>query len=108
MAVEKVLITGASGYIAAQILPEFRDRYSTVLLDVTANNPDGGDVQDVIPIDLTDSDRSKYAQHFEGVDAVVHLSHIRRRSDSMDSFFYENANVIMAYNVFRTDVCVKK
>ena len=102
MAVEKVLITGASGYIAAQILPEFRGRYSTVLLDVTANNPDGGDVQDVIPIDLTDSDRSKYAQYLEGVDAVVHLSHIRRRSDSMDSFFYENANVIMAYNVFRT------
>ena len=30
----KCLITGAAGYIAGRMLPEFRERYELVLLDV--------------------------------------------------------------------------
>jgi nucleoside-diphosphate-sugar epimerase len=35
MAKAKVLMTGAAGYIASQILPTFRARYELVLVDVT-------------------------------------------------------------------------
>ena len=73
MAKKKVLMTGASGYIASQMLPTFRQLYDLVLLDVTETDRDGHLVEGVQVAYLIDDDRSKYAHHFEGVDAVVHL-----------------------------------
>ena len=35
MAKMRVLVTGAAGYIASQMLPTFRERYDLVLVDVT-------------------------------------------------------------------------
>ena len=32
----KILVTGASGYIAKQLIPAFRERYELVLIDVSA------------------------------------------------------------------------
>ena len=37
----KVLLTGAAGYIADQLLPTFKERYETVLVDVTDTNRRG-------------------------------------------------------------------
>ena len=98
---KRVLITGAAGYIASQILPTFRERYETVLLDVTDRDRQGRRVEGVAIADLIDPDRSKYARHFEGVDAVVHLGHKPRSGQPLDHFFDEKGNVEMAYNVFR-------
>jgi NAD+ dependent glucose-6-phosphate dehydrogenase len=111
MAPTKVLMTGAAGYIASQLLPTFRARYELRLLDVTQTNRQGEAVQDVVVLDLIDPDRSKYAQYFEGVDAVVHLGYKRRTGQNpLDHFFDEKHNVEMAYNVFRTayDAGVKR
>lgn len=103
MANKKVLITGAAGYIAHQILPTFREHYDVVLVDVTQKNRHGDEVQGVVVLDLIDPDRSKYARYFEGVDAVVHLGYKRRRgANPLDHFDDEKHNVEMAYNVFRT------
>ena len=102
MPVEKVLITGGAGYIASQLLPTFRERYETVLLDVAEQGRDGQRVEGVNVVDLIDPDRSGYARYFDGVDAVVHLGHRRRSGNPLDHFFDEKANVEMAYNVFRT------
>ncbi len=102
MAVNKVLMTGAAGYIAAQLLPEFRESYDLVLLDVADSNRDGAKVDGVQVADLIDEDRSKYAHYFEGVDAVVHLGHQGREGEMIDHFFTERNNVTMAYNVLRS------
>ena len=99
---KKVLITGASGYIASQILSVFKKRYQTILLDITNQSRTGKILKDVVLIDLLDSDRSKYAQYFEGVSTVLHLGYKPRRGDPLDHFFCEKANIEMAYNVFRT------
>ncbi len=99
--VHKVLMTGATGYIANQLLPTFRERYEMTLVDVKAENPRGEAVDGVQIADLIDPDRSKYAALFEGVDAVVHLGYKRRSGDPLDHFFDEKANVEMAYNVLR-------
>jgi nucleoside-diphosphate-sugar epimerase len=80
MANPTVLMTGAAGYIASQLLPTFRERYDLVLVDVTQKNRQGEEVKDIVVLDLIDPDRSKYARYFEGVDAVVHLGYKRRRS----------------------------
>ena len=50
----KVLITGAAGYIAGRILPEFRQRYEPVLLDVKTTNRQGEEVEGVQISELTD------------------------------------------------------
>lgn len=99
--VSKVLMTGATGYIANQLLPAFRERYEMVLVDVKDENPRGEKVEGVATADLIDADRSKYAHLFDGVDAVVHLGYKRRSGDVLDHFFTENENVAMAYNVLR-------
>lgn len=101
MAVQKVLMTGATGYIANQLLPTFRESYEMVLVDVKAENPRGERVEGVVTADLIDADRSGYAHLFEGVDAVVHLGYKRRAGEPLDDFFDENENVVMAYNVLR-------
>ena len=101
MADRKVLMTGAAGYIAGQLLPTFRKMYDLVLIDVTAENRQGERVDGVQTADLVDSDQSKYAGYFDGVDAVVHLGYVRETGDPIDRFFHEMKNVEMAYNVLR-------
>ena len=101
MTVNKVLMTGATGYIASQLLPDFSERYEMVLIDVKDRDRDGKVVGGVNITDLTDPDRSNYEGFFDGVDAVVHLGHRTSGGEPLDAFFVEHDNVRMAYNVMR-------
>ena len=116
MAVRKVLMTGASGYVAGQILPTFRQRYDTLLIDAStlysrgrpnSNRPNlepnrlGEHVEGVITADLNAPDSSSYARYFEGVDAVVHFAYNRNSGEPLDHVFDEMANVELNYNVLR-------
>ena len=44
MGVKTVVITGASGYIASQLLPALAERYDLRLLDVRNTDSDGNEV----------------------------------------------------------------
>ena len=99
---KKVLVTGAAGYIASQLLPIFRQRYRLVLIDVRNEDREGRSVENLEIADLIDPDRSSYVQHFEGIDAVVHLGYRPRSGNPIHQFFDEKQNVEMAYNVLRT------
>ena len=101
MAVRKVLITGAAGYIASYVMPGLRGRYDLTLLDVRDVDREGRRVEGVVTADLTDPDRSGYRRHFEGMDAVIHLGHKSRRREPLDDFHDEVDNVRMVYNVLR-------
>ena len=94
----KVLVTGASGYIAGRMLPAFRERYDLVLLDVKTTNREDEMVDGVQIADLTDPDRDAYRGHFKGVDAIVHCAF--KKGD----FQSELTNVQMAYNLYQTCV----
>lgn len=94
----KVLITGASGYIAGRMLPAFRQRYELVLLDVKTADRSGQNVEGIEIADLTDPDRDAYRHHFQGVDAVVHCAF------KSGGFENELANIQMAYNLYHTCV----
>lgn len=98
----KVLMTGAAGYVAAQLLPAFRQRFELTLTDVVDTGRDGRTVDGIEISDLTVADRGGYAHLFKGQDAVVHLGYKRRRWELLDDFFDEQLNVAMAYNVFRS------
>ena len=78
----KVLLTGASGYIASQILPAFQDQFDMALIDVNDSDWEGRKVSGVAIADLGDPDLTKYAHYFRGVDTVVHLGYKRRHGVS--------------------------
>lgn len=97
----RVLVTGATGYIASQLLPAFRQRYDLTLLDVDTKNPKGEMVEGVQTADLSNDDLEQYRHFFQGVDAVVHLAFQHGGSDVRKQYAIERKNVDMAQHVYQ-------
>ncbi len=109
MSKRKVLVTGAAGKIAGQVLPALRERYDLVLLDVRTTDRAGNEIAGVQIADLVNRDRDTYRHHFKGVDAVVHFAFVgntspRSGQDSDTRFWNEFDNVQMAYNIYQTSL----
>lgn len=103
MCKRKLLVTGAAGQIAGQILPALRERYELTLTDVRNTNRQGEVISDVQIADLADVNREAYRHLFAGQDVVVHCGYIRPADKGGDICFHaELANVGMAYNVYQT------
>lgn len=98
----RVVITGATGYVAGRMLPVLRERYELVLLDVKTRNRAGEEVPGVQVVDLTNPDRDAYRSHFKGADAVIHCAFVPPPGGGEDRFPTEYKNVGMAYNVYQT------
>ncbi|HEY3082695.1 MAG TPA: NAD(P)-dependent oxidoreductase [Chloroflexota bacterium] len=97
----RVVLTGATGYVASQMLPTLRERYDLVLCDVRATDGEGRPVEGVRGANLADPALERNSHLFEGVDTVVHLAYNRRGRDPEQEYFDERVNVDMAYNVYR-------
>jgi NAD+ dependent glucose-6-phosphate dehydrogenase len=105
MAGRHVLVTGAAGLIASQVLPALRQRYDLTLLDVSTADRQGNPIEGLRVADLLDPNRDAYRHHFRGVDAVVHFGFVSSRSEVPEQRFRaELANVEMAYNVYQTSL----
>ncbi len=104
MSKRKVLLTGASGYIASLLLPVFRERYDLTLVDVRRIGRNGNEVEGVQIADMANVDRESYRSLFAGQDAIVHCGFLRAEdaSDPDQRFTSEFGNVQMAYNVYQT------
>ena len=100
MGKRKVVVTGAAGLIAGQMLPALRTRYDLTLLDIRTTDGKGNEVEGIQIADLLDRDRDAYRHYFAGADAVVHSGFVRT-DDPEQRFWAENANVEMAYNVYQ-------
>lgn len=103
----KVLVTGACGKIAGQVLPALREQYEVVLLDVKTTNREGQEVEGVQIADLVNKDRDSYRHFFKDVDAVTHFAFVgssnpTEGADPDKRFWNEFANVQMAYNIYQT------
>ena len=104
MSRKKVLVTGASGYVASQMLPTFHERYDCVLVDVRETDRNGTLVPGIQIADLTDRNLDQNRVLFQGVDAVVHLGYVHPPSGqgslAADSYYVERTNVDMAFHVY--------
>ena len=115
MSKRRVLMTGAAGYIAGQLLAAFRERYELVLLDIAKDSRQER-IDDVIEVDLTDPNIDAYRAHFEGVDAIVHNGHGWGRDrissapqqwlddqppSNPDGYYVERSNVDMVFHVLK-------
>jgi hypothetical protein len=101
----RVLLTGATGYIASQLLPVFRQRYDVRLLDVRQTDAKGQPVDGAQIANLLTDDDDRLRPHFAGVDAVVHLGYYRPAhlgvTGAGKSYLDERPNVDMAERVYR-------
>ncbi len=107
MTKRKVVVTGAAGKVAGQVLPALRERYDLTLLDIRTTDRNGNEVQGIQIADLVKRDRDSYRHHFRGADAVVHFGFVGNSNPSAGNhseqrFWNELANVEMAYNLYQT------
>ena len=101
----RVLLTGATGYIASQLLPVFRERYDLRLVDVRTTNAQGQAVDGAQLADLINDPDATLRPHFENLDAVVHLGYYRPAglgvTGAGKGYLDERPNVDMAERVYR-------
>ena len=102
----RVLITGATGYIASQLLPVFRERYDLRLVDVRDADRDSNPVNGVQVASMLDGPDEQIRPLFTGCDAVVHLAYHRGSLTTGPSgrgrdYEDERPNVDMANRVYR-------
>jgi len=101
----RVLLTGATGYIASQLLAPFRERYDLVPLDVRTTDARGSTVEGTRVADLLEEPLDRLAQHFVGADCVVHLGYYRPSGTDVTGagkgYLDERPNVDMAERVYR-------
>lgn len=67
----RVLLTGATGYIAGQLLPALRERYDLKLLDVREADGSGRRVEGIEVADLLGEDGPRLEELLANVDVVV-------------------------------------
>lgn len=94
-----VVVTGATGYVASQMLPAFRERYDVRLVDITREARGGRVVDDVTVHDLRATDLEQHRSLFKGAHAVVHLAYNRVRG--VRGYLDERVNLDMAYHVYQ-------
>lgn len=93
MAKPRVLLTGATGYIAQQLAPALAERYDLRQIDVRPG--EGVEVVDL----LAESDLSGL---FDGLDAVVHLAYHRPDGDGLQQRYDgERVNVDLMQRVYQ-------
>lgn len=113
MAQRKVLVTGATGYIASLLLPALRERYDLTLIDVRATRGDGTPVEGAQIANVLHDDMETLRPFFHGQDSIIHLAFNRAPDAAMSgaaratrltpgsAYEAERANVDMAYRVFQ-------
>src|SRR5215218_7514758 len=95
---KRVLLTGATGYIAGQLLPALRERYDLRLIDVRGEDRAGESVDGVEVVDLLNEDRQNLVPYFQRIDTVVHTAF--QRPDPDKPYVGERQNVDMTQRVY--------
>jgi hypothetical protein len=98
----RVLLTGATGYIAGQLLPAFRERYELKMLDVRGEDRSGNRVEGVEIADLLDGDTAFLERLFSEADVVVHTGHHKPSgTDPQSRYDGERRNLDMMQRVYQ-------
>ena len=95
----RVLVTGAAGYIAGQLLPAFRERYDLTLVDVSrSHSRSGQEIADIEVLDVLDDPGDRLAELCGEVDTVVHCG--MRPPSGTPTYAAERVNLDMTARVY--------
>jgi len=94
----RVLLTGATGYVAGLVLPALREAYDLTMIDVKDTDRDGNTVDGVEILDLLDDPTDRFTEMCQGVDTIVHAGF--RRPDDGPSYAAERVNLDMTARVY--------
>jgi hypothetical protein len=100
----QILVTGASGYIASQMLPVLRERYDCLLVDSRKTDRNGTAIEGLQLADLMNPDLEVSRPHFRGIDTVVHLAYVHpplEQAATPVGYHTERGNVDMAWRVYQ-------
>lgn len=98
----RVLLTGATGYIASQLLPAFDGRYDLSLIDVRDTDASGRSVEGVEIHDLISDSDQALGPLFADADVVVHCGRLRPEGeDHRAQYECERRNVDMMQRVYQ-------
>ena len=100
----RVLVTGATGYIAGLVLPELARHYDLRLTDVRPLTRDGRAPAGLSVLDLDGAPDADVRALFEGCDAVVHLAYVRTDVNapqwaSVSGYLEERGNIDLVERV---------
>ena len=102
MTKHRVLLTGATGYISGQLLPEFRDRYDLRLIDARGEDREGRRVEGVEVVNLLEEDPARLAALFTDVDVVIHNAYIKPEgTEPQTRYDGERRNIDLMQRVFQ-------
>lgn len=99
---KRLLVIGATGYIASLILPGLRERFDLRLVDVKNTTRDGDTVPDVVIANILEAGEADLVALFTGVDAVVHMGFVRPREGH--EYEDQRRNVDMTQRIFELAV----
>ncbi len=94
----RVLLTGATGTVAGQLLPALRAAYDLRLVDVRDTDRDGHAVDGVELVDLLAADEDSLHALFTGVDTVVHCGYVHPAGEP--TYAEERRNLDMTARVY--------
>lgn len=94
----RVLVTGATGYIATLLLPALRERYDLTLVDVKHEDREGRRVDDVEIVDILDDPNDRLAELCRDVSTIVHCGF--RHPGDPATYAGERVNLDMTARVF--------
>ena len=98
----KVLLTGATGYIAGQLLPAFRESYDLRLIDVREEDGSGQRIEGVEIADLISDADADLEPLFDWAEVVIHCGHLKPEGEDLASLYEgERRNLDMMHRVYR-------
>ena len=103
MSIEKILITGASGYLAQFIIGRLRSTYELTLADIA--EPDGA-FSDLAFMKVDVTNPAEIEAACEGQDAVVHLVALVRERSGKPASLFADIMVKGTWNV--AEACVQQ
>ena len=98
MSARRVLLTGATGYVASILLPALKERYDLTLVDVKDVDRDGNRVDDVEILDILDEPNDRLTALCAEVDTIVHCGF--RHPGDPATYAGERVNVDMTARMF--------